>query len=137
MNVSWIWAIKNVRVSGYLILFWVDMGLNDTCLSRMCECLDINLIWVADEWTRLHDSSLSFISWIWAIIFSSPFFWHYLWACGIPSFGYASFLSSFSPFLTCLVGMWYTFFGYASFISSYIAHILDGNFGERESHRMT
>ena len=43
-------------------------------------------------------------------------------------FGYASFLFFL---LSCLLGMWHTFFGYASFISFCIAHILDGNLGER------
>ena len=32
--------------------------------------------------------------------------------------------------------MWYTLFGYASFISFCIAHIPDGNFGERGGHGM-
>ena len=33
--------------------------------------------------------------------------------------------------------MWHTFFGYASFIYFCIAHIPDGNFGERGGHGMT
>ena len=63
------------------------------------------------------------------IIFFSLFFRHVLWTCGIPSLG----MHLFSPFfLSCLLGMWHTFFGYASFISFCIAHILDGNLGERD-----
>ena len=61
--------------------------------------------------------------------FSSSFFWHVLWECGIPC-------SGMHLFFTCLVGMWHTFFGYASFISFFfIACILDGNL-EKESHVM-
>ena len=80
-------------------------------------------------WTPLHarSISLSFIFRGCGLSFSLPlFFCHALWACGIPSFGYAFFL-------TCFVSMWHTFFGYASFIYFCIAHILDGHFREKES----
>ena len=64
------------------------------------------------------------------------FFWHALWACGIPFLGmhllfltcllghvaYLLWACIFS-FLTCLLGMWHTFFGYASF-HFFIAHTI-------------
>ena len=69
--------------------------------------------------------------------FSSSFFWHALWACGILSSGmHLYYYYYYFYFFTCLVGMWHTFFGYASFISFFfIARILDGNL-EKESHVM-
>ena len=71
---------------------------------------------------------------VWAIFsFSLSLFLTHLVGVWHTFFGYASFLSLF---LTCLVGMWHTFFGYASFISFCIAHIPDGNFGERGGHGM-
>ena len=54
-----------------------------------------------------------------------------MWTCGIPSLGMHlfSFLGTlfFHAFWECGI----PFFGYASFISFCIAHILDGNLGER------
>ena len=74
-------------------------------------------------------NSLSLVTFlVWAIFpFSLSLFFTHLVGVWHIFFGYASFLF----FLTCLVGMWHTFFGYASFISFCIAHILDGNLGER------
>ena len=86
--------------------------------------------WVDGVWTPCHEPSLSFLGC--GLSFSLSFLSdmpcghvaYLLWACIL-------------FFVTCFVSMWHTFFGYASFISFCIAHIPDGNFGERGSHGIT
>ena len=101
-------------------------------LIKRCKCVEY-FWWIVDELLcMIYLSPCIFFSWTWAIFFSSLlFFRHVLWTCGIPSLGMHLFSFLGTPFFSCLLGMWHTFFGYASFISFYIAHILDGNLGER------
>ena len=92
--------------------------------------------WWMKEWTPLHDLSLSLYIYIFflghGLYFFLLFFFFDL-SCG--HVAYLLWVCIFSLFLAlfflCLLGMWHTFFGYASFISFCIAHIFDGNLGER------
>ena len=78
--------------------------------------------------------SLLYFPWMWTIFLSCCF--SFDMPCG--HVAYLIWVCIFSLFLlSCLLGMWHIFFGYASFISFCIAHILDGNFRERESHDRT
>ena len=96
----------------------------------MCKCVIINLFgWMVYELLYMISLSLVFFLDI-SYIFFLFSFCHALEACGIPSLGMHLF---FFFLKSCLEGMWHTFFGYASFISFCIAHIIDGNFRERES----
>ena len=100
-------------------------------LIKMCNCVGIFVFFVEDGWTPLHDPSLFFIFHGFGLSFPLFYFWHALWACGIPSLGMHLFFIFF--FLTCLLSMWHTFSGYASFISFCITHILYGHLREKES----
>ena len=76
-------------------------------LIKMCKCVDFFL--AEGGWTPLHDPSIFFISLGCGLFLF--FFWHALWACGIPSLG---------------MHLFHYFF-------VFIVHILDGYFREKES----
>ena len=80
----------------------------------------------------MHDTSLTFIFLDMGYLFISLFFFLFDMPCEHVAYLLWVCIFSFLILFACLVGMWHTFFGYASFISFCIAHILDGNFGERE-----
>ena len=101
-------------------------------LIKRCKCVEY-FWWIVDELLcMIYLSPCVFFSWTWAIFF---FFSSFFSTCLVDMwhtfFGYASFLFSWYSFFSCLLGMWHTSFGYAFFISFCIAHILDGNLGER------
>ena len=101
-------------------------------LIKMCKCVGFFFGW----WMNSFAWSISllvffFLDMGYIFFFFSSFFRHVLWTCGIPSLGMHLFSFLGTLFFSCLLGMWHTFFGYASFISFCIAHILDGNLGER------
>ena len=89
-----------------------------------------NIFLVDGGWTPLYESSPSwflFFFFLFSFFFSLSFFWHALWACGIPS------LSMHLLFLTCQ-SMCHTFFGYASFIYFCIATYLLSKFSREMSY---
>ena len=110
--------------------------------------------WMVYELLFMNHLSILYFFRMWAIFFFFFFFLfdmlcghvaYLLWVCIFSLFffdmpcGHVAYLLwvCIFFFVTCSVSMWYTFFGYASFISFCIAHIPDGNFGEREGYGMT
>ena len=89
--------------------------------------------WRVDELLRMISLSPCIFFLDMGYIFFLPFsfFRHVLWTCGIPSLGMHLFSFLGTLLFLCLLGMCHIFSGYASFISFCIAHILDGNLGER------
>ena len=94
--------------------------------------------WIVDElhW-MIYLSLCIFFSWTWAI-YIFFFFFFFDMSCGhVAYLLWVCIFSLFFILLSLLLGTWHTFLRYASFISFCIAHILDGNLGERESHDRT
>ena len=101
-------------------------------LIKMCKCVDFFL--AEGGWTPLHDPSLFFIFLGCGLSFFF-FFWHALWACGIPSFSMHLFFFLF--FFDMPIGyvaylLWVCIFYFIIFFV-FIVHILDGHFREKES----
>ena len=111
-----------------------DPNINESYnLIKRCKCVEY-FWWIVDE--------------LLCMIYLSPLYKFFVLGHGLYFFllffffdmscghvAYLLWVCIFSLFLAlfflCLLGMWHTFFGYASFISFCIAHILDGNLGER------
>ena len=98
-------------------------------LIKMCKCVNFFLGKRVDELLcMINLSSLFFLDVDYLSLFF--FFWHALWACGIPSLGMHLFLSFFDmPFGHVAYLLWVCIFYFIFFI----VHILDGHISEKES----
>ena len=90
---------------------------NHTNVIKMCMCM---------EWNGTSGDMTNSLPWIIPLLYFSwtcaiHFFWHALWACGIPYFGMHLFIF----LLTHLLSMCHTFFGYASFHSFFFILWMD------------